>query len=154
MISTVTASRSRASTVRIDSVPQGGGIVSVIIPTYNHAQYVGDAIQSVLDQEYRNFEIIVVDDGSTDDSQAVVAEFGAQVRYIWQENRGLSAARNTGIEAANGAYISLLDADDMLEPRFLGTLVSILEAEPDFAGVYCGYQFVGPRVDIGTALML
>jgi glycosyltransferase involved in cell wall biosynthesis len=142
MISTVTASRSRASTVRIDSVPQGGGIVSVIIPTYNHAQYVGDAIQSVLDQEYRNFEIIVVDDGSTDDSQAVVAEFGAQVRYIWQENRGLSAARNTGIEAANGAYISLLDADDMLEPRFLGTLVSILEAEPDFAGVYCGYQFV------------
>jgi glycosyltransferase involved in cell wall biosynthesis len=117
-------------------------LVSVIIPNYNHAQYIGEAIQSVLGQKYRNFEIIVVDDGSTDNSRAVVAEFGTQVRYIWQENRGLSAARNTGIKAANGAYISLLDADDIYEPSFLSALVSILEANREFAGVYCGYQFV------------
>jgi glycosyltransferase involved in cell wall biosynthesis len=142
MTSIVTTSPSDVSNRDINSAPQGGGLVTVIIPTYNHAQFVGDAIQSVLDQEYRNFEIIVVDDGSTDDSHTVVAEFGTQVRYIWQENRGLSAARNTGIEAATGAYISLLDADDILEPNFLSTLVSILGAEPEFAGVYCGYQFV------------
>ncbi len=117
-------------------------LASIIIPNYNHAQYVGEAIQSVLDQNYRDFEIIVVDDGSIDASREVIAGFGNQVRYIWQENQGLSAARNTGIRAAEGAYIGLLDADDMYEPAFLSTLVSILEDNDDAAGVYCGYQFV------------
>jgi glycosyltransferase involved in cell wall biosynthesis len=117
-------------------------LVSIIIPSYNHGQYLGDAIRSVLDQEYRRFEVIVVDDGSTDNSREVVAQFGDQVRYIWQENQGLSAARNTGIAAARGAYIGLLDADDMYEPDFLSSLVSVLDANPDADGVFCGYRFV------------
>ena len=119
-----------------------GDLVSVIIPNFNHAQYLGEAIRSVLDQEYRHFEIVVVDDGSTDNSRKVVAQFGDQVRYIWQENQGLSAARNTGITAAKGAYIGLLDADDMYEPDFLSSLVSVLEANPGADGIYCGYRFV------------
>jgi tetratricopeptide (TPR) repeat protein len=118
------------------------GLVSVIIPNYNHERYVSDAIQSVLQQTYRNVEIIVVDDGSTDGSRAVIAGFGDQVRYIWQENRGLSAARNTGIAVAAGAYIGLLDADDRVEPDYLQHLVAILAANPDTAAVYCGYRFV------------
>ncbi len=117
-------------------------LVSVIIPNYNHARYVGDAICSVLNQDYRNFEIIVVDDGSRDDSREVVAQFGDKVQYIYQENAGLSAARNTGIRASKGALIGVLDADDMYEPMFLDTLVDALKADPSADGIYCGYQFV------------
>ena len=126
----------------IGSIPHVEGLVSVIIPNYNHAQYLGEAIQSVLNQDYQNFEIIVVDDGSTDNSQEVITSFGNRVQYIWQENRGLSAARNTGIRAAKGDFIGVLDADDKYEPNFMSTLVSILVENPDADGVYCGYQFV------------
>ena len=116
--------------------------VSVVIPTYNHAHFVGAAIQSVLNQRFRDFEIIVVDDGSTDHTRSLVAQFGDQVCYIWQENQGLSAARNSGIRAANGEFIALLDADDMYEPAFLSKLISQLKANPTCDAVYCGYQFV------------
>jgi glycosyltransferase involved in cell wall biosynthesis len=116
--------------------------VSVIIPNYNHARYVGDAIRSVLAQSYRSHEIIVVDDGSTDDSRDVITAFGDQVRYLPQENSGLSAARNAGIMASTGALLGVLDADDMYEPDYLSTLVPALQAAPDAAGIYCGYRFV------------
>jgi len=117
-------------------------LVSVIIPNYNHARYLGDAVQSVLNQSYRNFEIIVVDDGSTDNSREVAGQFGDRIRYIYQKNAGLSAARNTGIRASNGSLIGVLDADDMYEQMFLETLVEALKSDPDADGVYCGYQFV------------
>ncbi len=117
-------------------------LVSVVIPNYNHARFLGDAIRSVLNQDYRNFEVIVVDDGSTDNSGEVAAVFGDSIRYIYQTNAGLSAARNTGIRAAKGSLIGVLDADDMYEPMFLDTLVNALESDPDADGVYCGYQFV------------
>lgn len=120
----------------------GSSMVSVVIPNYNHAQYVGDAIRSVLAQDYGPVEIIVVDDGSTDNSRQVIAEFEDRVHYIWQENQGLSAARNVGITAANGAFIGLLDADDLYEPNFLSTLVALLESDPQAQGAYCGYRFV------------
>lgn len=124
------------------SAAHNQALVSVIIPNYNHAHYVGVAIQSVLAQEYRPVEIIVVDDGSTDDSRAVITQFGDQVRAIWQENRGLSAARNTGLRAARGEFIAVLDADDLYEPDFISTLVPLLEADVEAGAVYCGYQFV------------
>lgn len=117
-------------------------LVSIIIPNYNHAQYVGDAIWSVLTQEYHNFEIIVVDDGSTDNSREVIAQFGDKVQYIHQKNAGLSAARNTGIKASKGTLIGVLDADDMYESIFLSTLVAALQENSDADGIYCGYQFV------------
>ncbi len=117
-------------------------MVSVIIPNYNHGQYVGDAIRSVLAQDYPCREIIIVDDGSTDDSRERIAHFGEQVRYIFQANAGLSAARNTGIRASKGSLIAVLDADDMFEPGFLSQLVPVLEAHPEAGGIHCGYQFV------------
>ena len=116
--------------------------VSIIIPNYNHAQYVADAINSVLNQTYHDYEIILVDDGSTDNSRDVIDAYGDKVRAIYQDNQGLSAARNTGIRAALGAYIGVLDADDMYEPEFIGTLVTLLERQPDAGAVYCGYRFV------------
>jgi hypothetical protein len=117
-------------------------LVSVVIPNYNHAPYVGDAIRSVLAQTYRPCEIVVVDDGSTDESRDVIAAFGDRVRFVRQGNRGLSAARNSGIMASTGVLIGVLDADDMYEPDYLSTLVPALQANPDAAGIYCGYRFV------------
>lgn len=114
--------------------------VSVIIPNYNHTRFITGAIQSVLTQTYRSFEIIVVDDGSTDNSREVVAQFGNQVRYIWQENQGLGAARNTGIRAATGELIGLLDADDQWQPTFLETIVSLVAKYPQVALYYSGAQ--------------
>ena len=116
--------------------------VSIIIPNYNHARYVSDAIQSVLHQAYPDYEIIVVDDGSKDNSREIINGFGDRVRAIFQHNQGLSAARNTGITAAQGKYIGVLDADDLYEPDFLATLVPLLESQPDAGGIYCGYRFV------------
>lgn len=92
-------------------------LVSIIIPTYNYGHYLHDCLKSALSQTHQNIEVIVVDDGSTDDTSNVAELKDARVRYIFQENQGLSAARNTGLNASTGAYIQLLDSDDMLHPR-------------------------------------
>ena len=117
-------------------------LVSVIIPNYNHARFLGDAIRSVLDQDYKNVEIIIVDDGSTDNSREIAGQFGEQIHYIYQTNAGLSSARNKGIRASNGSLIGVLDADDMYELGYLCTLVAELQSNPDAYGIYCGYQFI------------
>ena len=87
--------------------------VSVVIPTYNRADFLREAIASALQQDYPNVELIVVDDGSRDDTAAVVGEFGPAVHYLWQENRGVSAARNRGAAASTGDLIAFLDSDDL-----------------------------------------
>ena len=94
-------------------------LVSVIIPAYNCAHFLGQAIRSVLAQTFMDYEIIVVDDGSTDDTAAVLGEFGDQVRHVSQANRGNAAARNAGIALARGQWLSFLDADDLWAPRKL-----------------------------------
>jgi len=88
-------------------------LVSVVIPTYNYGQYVCDAIDSALGQSYPHIEVIVVDDGSTDDTQEKVKKYGDKIRYIYKNNAGLSVARNTGIQEAKGGYIAFLDSDDI-----------------------------------------
>ena len=105
--------------------------VSVIIPAYNQSRYLGQAIRSVLAQTYASFEIIVVDDGSTDDTRQVATGFAdARVRYVHQLNRGLSAARNTGIRHARGELLTFLDSDDLFLEHKLATLVGALEKNP------------------------
>jgi glycosyltransferase involved in cell wall biosynthesis len=121
---------------------QTQGLVSVIIPNYNHAHFLDDALHSVLSQDYRNFEIIVVDDGSTDDSLGVLAKYGTTIRLIRQENKGLSGARNTGIRTAKGVYYCFLDADDYWLPNFLSTVVSFLDNHPEIGAVHTGFYFV------------
>lgn len=117
--------------------------VSVIIPTYNHAHYLPQAIQSVLAQTYPHWELIVVDDGSTDSTAEVVGCFAdGRIRCIHQPNQGLASARNTGIHAAQGAYFAFLDADDQWKPQFLQTCVEALGADDRVAGVYCRCYFV------------
>jgi len=109
--------------------------ISVVIPNYNYQQYVGEALDSVLAQSFPAHEIIVVDDGSTDDSVNVVASYGDKVRLIEQRNQHLSAARNTGIKAATGNWIALLDSDDLWHPLKLEFQVRALEQHPDWAFV-------------------
>src|SRR5581483_12146947 len=92
--------------------------VSVIIPTYNRRDFVREAIASVLAQAYQDFEVIIVDDGSQDDTHAVIQEFPG-VRYIYQENRGVSAARNRGVTVSQGEFLAFLDSDDIWRPRKL-----------------------------------
>lgn len=104
--------------------------VSVIIPTYNRAAMLGRAIDSVLSQRYPRYELIVVDDGSTDDTRAVVASHGAQVRYLHQPNRGPAAARNAGIRAARFDLLAFLDSDDCFVPQKLARQAAAMAATP------------------------
>ncbi len=115
--------------------------VSIIIPTYNREHLLGRAIQSVLDQTYQNFELIIVDDGSTDDTEKLVKSFNSEkIRYIWHgENKGPSAARNTGIQSAKGDYIAFQDSDDEWMPRKLEKQMRAFEtASPAVGIVYTG----------------
>lgn len=112
-------------------IPPRNETVSVIIPTYNSADVLGTAIQSVLDQTHPADEIIVVDDGSRDETEAVCREFGDSVVYIQQSNSGASTARNTGAAAASGQWLAFLDADDAWEPDKLEAQLSALMQNPD-----------------------
>jgi len=105
--------------------------VSVVIPTYNCGPFAVEAVRSVLAQTVPAHEIIVVDDGSTDDTASRVAEFGSRVRYIRKENGGVSSARNRGIAEATGDLIAFLDADDVWHPRKLEIQVTVLENHPE-----------------------
>ncbi len=113
-------------------------LFSVIIPLFNKAPYVAKAIQSVLAQSFTNYELIVVDDGSKDESASVAAEAiegRANCRLVRQENAGVSTARNNGVASSNGEYICFLDADDWWEPAFLEEMSKQINEYPE-AGIY------------------
>jgi len=137
--------------IRDDDTPA----VSVIMPTYQVAQYIGAAIDSVLDQTFTDFEIIVVNDGSpdTDELERVLEAYRERIIYIKQENRGCSGARNTAIRAARGKYIALLDPDDVWEPDYLATQVEILESDPTIDVIYPNAAIFGDMPDSGKMFM-
>jgi glycosyltransferase involved in cell wall biosynthesis len=111
-------------------------LISVIVPAYNVAECISATIESVLRQTYSPFELIVVDDGSTDSTGAIVAGFADGVRCVRQSNRGLSAARNAGIRAANGELIAFVDADDLWMPEKLDYQAQMLTRCPHVGWVY------------------
>lgn len=115
-------------------------LVSVTIPSYNAASTLAEALDSVLGQTYPNVEVIVVDDGSTDDTQDVLNRYSARVNSIRQKNGGLASARNTGCRAAQGKYIALMDADDICMPERIAVQVAYMEQNPDI--VMCSSDFV------------
>jgi glycosyltransferase involved in cell wall biosynthesis len=106
-------------------------LVSVIIPTYNRASYLKEAIDSVLSQDFRDFELIVVDDGSTDGTPNLLESYGGSLRCLYQEHRGVSAARNTGISHAKGTYVAFLDSDDLWLPNKLSIQVDFFQRNAD-----------------------
>ncbi len=130
------------------SQPTEGERVSVIMPCYNAAAYVAEAIDDVLNQTHREIQLIVVDDGSTDASAEIISGFGPRVTLIRRPNGGVSAARNMGLAQAQGTYVAFLDADDRWDRTFIETMVGALHnSDADLA--YCGWaRFWG---DLSTA---
>ncbi len=110
--------------------------VSVVVPTYNRAHLLGTCLRSIAGQTYHDFEIVVVDDGSTDDTAQVVASLAPRARYLWQENRGVASALNLGIGQASGEYVSFLASDDALLEKALETEVKVLDENPGVGLVY------------------
>ncbi len=113
--------------------------ISVVIPAFNAGRFIRRTIDSVLAQTYSDYEIIVVDDGSTDNTGEVVKSYGSKVRYIYQENAGDGPARNTGIAAANGEWIAFLDHDDEWLPQRLEKQIELLKRNPELR--WCGANF-------------
>lgn len=109
--------------------------VSVLIPTYNYGRFLSAALESVFAQTYTDYEVIVLDDGSTDDTAQVVAAY-PQVRYIYQENAGIAAARNRLLDEARGEFAAFLDADDLWLPEKLELQVAYLDAHPECSAVF------------------
>ena len=132
---------------REDGVP----VVSVIMPCYRVSQYVAEALDSVLAQTFKSYEIIVVNDGSpdTEDFERVLEPYLERLVYIKQENQGVSSARNTAIRAASGKYLALLDPDDIWEPNYLEIQVGILESRPSVDLVYPNARLFGSKAVSG-----
>jgi glycosyltransferase involved in cell wall biosynthesis len=124
--------------------------VSVIMPAYNVEPFIGDALRSALAQTVTDLEVVVVDDGSTDGTAAVVEEIARRddrVRFLQQANRGLAGARNTALAAARGDVLALLDSDDLWEPAFLAEQLAILDARPGVDIVTGNGRYLGGPAD-------
>ena len=106
--------------------------VSVIIPTYNRSSVLSRAIDSVLRQSFRDFELIVVDDGSTDNTKNLIEQYSDQITYIYQDNKGVSAARNLGLKHATGEWVAFLDSDDEWKKKKLEKQIAFIEKNPLF----------------------
>ncbi len=116
--------------------------VSVLIPAYNSATYIAATIKSVLQQTYEDFEIIVVNDGSTDDTVNQLQQFRGLIRVVHQENQGVSAARNHGLRLALGEFVLFLDSDDVIKPDKLARQTAVLEADLTLGAVHSGWRMV------------
>lgn len=130
--------------------------VSIVIPTYNRADIIREALESVLAQRYQDFEIVVVDDGSSDNTSDVVASIGSnKIRFIRSErNYGCSAAYNRGIKEAAGNLIAFLDSDDIWEPEYLGREVDFLNRHPEVGVVFCDTEIRGPQMHVSSIVSL
>lgn len=121
--------------------------VSVIIPTYNSAKYVVEAVESVLAQTYKDFEVIVIDDGSTDETEQVMRRYQTPVRYIRQQNGGVAVARNRGIAESCGKYVAFLDADDTWLPHKLERQLEALRQQSPHRACYSAFTVVDSELN-------
>jgi glycosyltransferase involved in cell wall biosynthesis len=121
---------------------KGGPRVSIVIATYNRAALLPATIESILKQRFQDFELIVVDDGSADDTRGALAPYESRIRYVYQENRGPSAARNFGVRHAKAPWIAILDSDDLCAPSHLEALYGHVAARPDCAMVFANGAYV------------
>jgi glycosyltransferase involved in cell wall biosynthesis len=129
--------------------------VSIVVPAYNTAPYIAETLSSVLAQTFTDYEIIVINDGSPDTPalESAIHPFRDRIHYIVQDNRGLSGARNTGIAAASGEYIALLDSDDLWEPDYLDRQLEVMRNDPELAVVYPNARRFGDRMRSGRLFM-
>ncbi len=130
---------------------QNNYLVSIIMPSYNQGQYLAEALDSVLAQTYTNWECIIVDDGSHDNTKEVANSYSAKdsrIQYIYQENNGVSAARNNGVAHSKGDFILPLDGDDKLHPQFIELSLKEIVKDRNIRVVYSDVQYFGIRNDI------
>lgn len=121
------------------------GFVSIIIPCYNKGGYLSDTINTILNQSYKNWECIIVDDGSSDNSRQVAESFcrlDSKIKYVWKENSGVADARNVGIDLSTGEYIIFLDADDTLSNEKLTATIEEFKKNPELNVVYSNFLFI------------
>ena len=119
---------------------------SVIIPLYNKEKYISKTLETVLNQSFQDFEVIVINDGSTDNSKAIVDNYDdSRISIFSKENKGLSHTKNYGIQQANGTYMAFLDADDLWNDRYLETCFSQIESHPDFKVFATNYNLFWPK---------
>lgn len=121
-------------------------LVSIVIPCYNQGEFLGETLDSVLSQTYREWECIIVNDGSTDNTEAVARGYcdrDSRFKYIYQKNSGLSATRNKGIRSSSGKYVMPLDSDDKIGAEYVEKSVEILEKNPKMEIVYCNAELFG-----------
>ena len=114
-------------------------LISIMMPTYNNAKYIKQAIESIYAQNYDNIEIIVVDDGSTDNTKGIVQQY-KDIKYFYIEHKGISVARNTALEKSKGEYIAFLDSDDYWLPNKLNTQMQYFKDHPDCEIVFTKYE--------------
>ncbi|MBR2352675.1 MAG: glycosyltransferase family 2 protein [Alistipes sp.] len=125
-------------------------LVSIIIPSYRQAAYIAETLDSVLAQTYASWEALIIDDGSPDNTDEIVAPYlerDSRIKYLKKANGGVSAARNYGLHHAQGEYILPLDADDVIAPRYLELAVKAFEEVPERRLIYCYARFFGARTD-------
>ncbi len=138
-----------AATKRTDQSIEApaGGLISVLIGVYNGASYLRESIESVLAQTYRPLELILVDDGSSDSSAAIARSYGERVRYVYQENAGDGAARNTAVKMAQGAMFAFMDADDRSSADRLERQQAALAGDPSLDAVFAHVrEFISPEL--------
>ncbi|MBE3092227.1 MAG: glycosyltransferase [Actinobacteria bacterium] len=121
--------------------------VSIVIPAYNQDKFLGETLKSVLAQTFKDFECIIIDDGSTDKTKDIAGKYsdGARVKYFYQENKGLAGARNTGIKLARGKYINFLDSDDLIYEYFLEHMVKKLDSHSDIDFLSCAWELIDEK---------
>ena len=120
--------------------------VSIIVPCYKQAEYLPETLDSVLAQTYQNWECVIVNDGSPDNTEVIARKYldkDARFRYVWQENKGLASARNTGISNSDGEFILPLDSDDIILPTYIEKAVNHFAMNPETKLVYCKAEFFG-----------
>ena len=119
--------------------------VSVVIATYNRASFLAETLDSVMQQKFGEFEVIVVDDGSTDDTKEALRPYGDRIQYIFQENRGPSAARNIGVRRARAPWIAIQDSDDLCAPNHLQTLYDYARDHQDWGMIFANGAYLGGK---------
>lgn len=125
-------------------------VISIIVPCFNQGHYLSECLRSVRSQKFLNWECIIIDDGSTDDTKKVAKSFcdyDNRFNYYYQANKGLSGARNSGIDLARGSFMLFLDSDDSLEPSALQRLWFAFQSDPDLVMVFCGYYATNQKLN-------
>jgi len=126
-------------------------IVSIIIPTYNRKKTLIEAIESVLSQTFKDFELLVIDDGSNDGTREIMDQYcqtDSRIKYFYQQNNGRSSARNKGLNESTGTYVTFLDSDDLYLPEKIEKQVSVLNKHPEFDLVYCLFSYINNNGDV------